>query len=317
MKNFALIGAAGYIAPRHMKAIRETGNDLVAALDINDSVGIIDSHFPNADFFTEFERFDRHIDKLRRANSDKKVDYISICSPNYLHDSHMRFALRSGADAICEKPLVLNPWNIDGLLEIERDTGHKVNTILQLRLHPAILELREKVKRGDKYRKYDVDLTYITSRGHWYLQSWKGDIKKSGGIATNIGVHFYDMLHFVFGDLQQNTVHYVSDTKAAGYLEYAQARVRWFLSIDINDVPESVRATGQRTYRSITCEGEEVEFSGGFTDLHTRSYEEILNGNGFGLEANRVAIETVAHIRGATPQGLVGDYHPFLKKVIL
>lgn len=316
MKKFAMIGAAGYIAPRHMKAIKDTGNELVAALDINDSVGIIDSHFPDADFFTEFERFDRHIDKLRRANSDNAVDYIAICSPNYLHDSHMRFALRSGADAICEKPLVLNPWNIDGLQEIEKDTGNKVNTILQLRLHPAIIELRDKVQSGPKDHKYDVDLTYITSRGHWYLQSWKGDTKKSGGIATNIGVHFYDMLHFIFGDLQQNVVHYSSDTKAAGYLEYAQARVRWFLSIDINDVPADVRTTGQRTYRSITCEGEEIEFSGGFTDLHTRSYEEILKGNGFGLEENRIAIETVATIRDAKPLGLTGDYHPFLKQVI-
>jgi UDP-N-acetyl-2-amino-2-deoxyglucuronate dehydrogenase len=316
MKNFAMIGAAGYIAPRHMKAIKDTGNELVAALDVNDSVGIIDSYFPDADFFTEFERFDRHIDKLRRANSDRKVDYVSICSPNYLHDSHMRFALRSGADAICEKPLVLNPWNIDGLQELERDTGRKVNTILQLRLHPAIIALRDKVKNGAQDHKYEVDLTYITSRGHWYLQSWKGDTKKSGGIATNIGVHFYDMLHFIFGDLQQNVVHYSSDTKAAGYLEYAQARVRWFLSIDVNDVPADVRATGQRTYRSITCEGDEIEFSGGFTDLHTRSYEEILKGNGFGLEENRVAIETVATIRDAKPLGLSGDYHPFLKQVL-
>jgi len=316
MKNFALIGAAGYIAPRHMKAIKDTGNDLVAALDINDSVGIIDSHFPDADFFTEFERFDRHIDKLRRAKSDKKVDYIAIASPNYLHDSHMRFALRSGTDAICEKPLVLNPWNIDGLQEIERDTGHKVNTILQLRLHPSIIALRDKVQNGPKDHKYEVDLTYITSRGHWYLQSWKGDTKKSGGIATNIGVHFYDMLHFVFGDLQQNVVNHSSDTKAAGYLEYTQARVRWFLSIDINDVPADVRATGQRTFRSITCEGEDIEFSGGFTDLHTRSYEEILKGNGFGLEENRVAIDTVSRIRETRPQGLTGDYHPFLRKVL-
>jgi UDP-N-acetyl-2-amino-2-deoxyglucuronate dehydrogenase len=299
-----------------MKAIKDTGNELVAALDVNDSVGIIDSYFPDADFFTEFERFDRHIDKLRRANSDRKVDYVSICSPNYLHDSHMRFALRSGADAICEKPLVLNPWNIDGLQELERDTGRKVNTILQLRLHPAIIALRDKVKNGAQDHKYEVDLTYITSRGHWYLQSWKGDTKKSGGIATNIGVHFYDMLHFIFGDLQQNVVHYSSDTKAAGYLEYAQARVRWFLSIDVNDVPADVRATGQRTYRSITCEGDEIEFSGGFTDLHTRSYEEILKGNGFGLEENRVAIETVATIRDAKPLGLSGDYHPFLKQVL-
>ena len=315
MKHFAMIGAAGYIAPRHMKAIKDTGNDLVAALDPNDSVGILDSHFPDADFFTEFERFDRHIDKLRRSNSDKQVSYVAICSPNYLHDSHMRFALRSGADAICEKPLVLNPWNIDGLQEIEKDAGQKVNTILQLRLHPAIIALRDKVQNGPKDRKYEVDLTYITSRGHWYLQSWKGDLNKSGGIATNIGVHFYDMLHFIFGNLQDNRVHYSSDTKAAGYLEYERARVRWFLSIDINDVPADVRATGQRTFRSITCEGEEIEFSGGFTDLHTRSYEEILKGNGFGLSENISAIETVSSIRTSKPIGLIGDYHPHIKNL--
>lgn len=315
MKNFALIGAAGYIAPRHMKAIQATSNDLIAALDPNDSVGIIDSFFPDADFFTEFERFDRHVDKLHRANEGRQIDYVAIASPNYLHDSHMRFALRSGADAICEKPLVLNPWNIDGLLDIEKDTGSKVNTILQLRLHPAIIALRDKVKKHPRDHKYEVDLTYITSRGHWYLQSWKGDEKKSGGIATNIGVHFYDMLHFIFGELQENIVHYTSPTKSAGYLEYAHARVRWFLSVDIDDVPPSVRAEGQRTYRSITVEGEEIEFSGGFTDLHTRSYEEILAGRGFGLEENRVAIETVATIRTANPLGLSGEYHPFLKYV--
>lgn len=314
MKNFAIIGAAGYIAPRHMQAIKATNSNLVAALDPNDSVGIIDSYFPDADFFTEFERFDRHIDKLRRSNHDQKVDYISICSPNYLHDSHMRFALRSGADAICEKPLVLNPWNIDGLLDIEGDTGHKVNTILQLRVHPSIIALREKVQAENRATKHDVDLTYITSRGHWYLQSWKGDEKKSGGIATNIGVHFYDMLHFIFGGLQENVVHHSDDTMAAGYLEYEKARVRWFLSIDNQYVPDSARAQGQRTYRSITVDGDEIEFSGGFTDLHNRSYEEILAGRGFGLEENRVAIETVSHIRDAAPVGLNGDYHPFLKR---
>jgi UDP-N-acetyl-2-amino-2-deoxyglucuronate dehydrogenase len=314
-KNFALIGAAGYVAPRHMEAIQSTGNHLVAALDRSDSVGVIDSYFPKADFFTEFERFDRHIDKLRRNKNAKAIDFVSICSPNYLHDSHMRFALRSGADVICEKPLVLNPWNIDGLQEMERDTGRRVNTILQLRLHPSIVALKEQVQAGAKAKKYEVDLTYITSRGHWYLQSWKGDPKKSGGIATNIGVHFYDMLHFVFGDLQQSVVHHSSDTKASGYLEYQQARVRWFLSIDIDDVPREVRDLGQRTFRSITCDREELEFSGGFADLHTRSYEEILAGNGFGLEENRVAIETVSNIRNATLVGLTGDYHPFLSGV--
>lgn len=311
-RKFALIGAAGYVAPRHMKAIKETGNELVAALDKSDSVGIIDSYFPDADFFTEFERFDRHIDKLRRARGKQAIDYVSICSPNYLHDSHIRFALRSGADAICEKPLVLNPWNIDGLSDIEKDTGRKVNTILQLRLHPSIIALREQVQAENRNTKHEVDLTYITSRGHWYLQSWKGDTKKSGGIATNIGVHFYDMLHFVFGELQENIVHYSDETTAAGFLEYEKARVRWFLSVSYGHVPRSAKEKGQRTYRSIKVDGREIEFSGGFTDLHTRSYEEVLAGQGFGLEENRVAIETVSHIRNAIPAGLSGDYHPFL-----
>lgn len=314
MANFALIGAAGYIAPRHMKAIKDTGNNLVAAMDPNDSVGVIDSYFPDANFFTEFERFDRHLDKIRRKKDGKQIDFVSICSPNYLHDSHMRFALRSNADAICEKPLVLNPWNIDGLIDIENDTGRKVNTILQLRVHPSIVALREKVQKERRAQKHEVDLTYITSRGNWYLNSWKGDDKKSGGIATNIGVHFFDMLHYIFGDLQENKVHYSSETKAGGYLEYENARVRWFLSVDVNDVPASQLMQGQRTYRSITVDNEEIEFSGGFADLHSRSYEEILAGNGFGLEENRTAISTVAAIRGASPLGAVGDYHPFLNK---
>jgi len=316
MNKFALIGAAGYIAPRHMKAIMDTGNELVVAMDINDSVGVIDSYFPDAEFFTEYERFDRHVDKLRRSDSDRKVDYFTICSPNYLHDAHMRFAMRSGSNVICEKPLVLNPDNIDGLIEIEKQTGQKANTILQLRLHPSIIALRNKVQNSKAGKKFEVDLTYVTSRGQWYLHSWKGDEKKSGGIATNIGVHFYDMLHFVFGGLQQNIVHHRSDTKSAGYLEYENARVRWFLSIDVDDVPRGLRNDGQRTYRSITCDGEEIEFSGGFTDLHTRSFEEILKGEGFGLEENRVAIETVAVIRNSSTIGLSGDYHPFLKAVM-
>lgn len=313
-KNFALIGAAGYIAPRHMQAIKSTGNKLLAAFDPNDSVGIIDSHFPEADFFTEFERFDRHVDMRRRAKNGEQIDYVSICSPNYLHDSHIRFALRSGANAICEKPLVLNPWNIDGLLEIERETGRKTNTILQLRLHPSIIALRERVRSERRDAKYDVDLAYVTSRGHWYLQSWKGDTKKSGGIATNIGVHFFDMLHYLFGDLQSNVVHLSSDTKAAGYLEYEKARVRWFLSVDLEDVPESARDSGQRTYRSITVDGDEIEFSGGFTDLHDRSYVEILAGRGFGLEENRTAIETVAAIRAGKTSSPGQDGHPFIRK---
>jgi UDP-N-acetyl-2-amino-2-deoxyglucuronate dehydrogenase len=295
-----------------MKAIKDTGNTLIAAYDPNDSVGILDSYFPDTDFFVEFERFDRHIDKMRRANTDKQIDYVAIASPNYLHDSHIRFALRSGSDAICEKPLVLNPWNIDALEKVEADTGGKVHTILQLRLHPSILAMREKVLNNTMFEKWNVDLTYITSRGHWYLQSWKGDTKKSGGIATNIGVHFYDMLHFVFGGLQSNIVHYCSDIKAGGYLEYEKARVRWFLSVDINDIPIEQRLKGQRTFRSIKLNEEEIEFSNGFTDLHTRSYEEILAGRGFGLKENHIAIETVAAIRNAIPLGIKGDYHPFL-----
>jgi len=313
MNDFALIGAAGYIAPRHMKAIHETGNRLIAALDINDSVGIIDSYFPDAHFFTEFERFDRHIDKLRRLGNGPK--YIAITSPNYLHDSHIRFALRSGAEAICEKPLVLNPHNIDGLKEIENDMGLKVNTILQLRVHPSIMELRSQLLKKTDGQKHDVDLTYITSRGRWYLQSWKGEEKKSGGIATNIGVHFFDMLHFLFGELQENVLHLREPTRAAGYLEYERARVRWFLSLNYNDIPQKNAEQGQRTYRSITKDGLEIEFSGGFTDLHTRSYEEILAGNGFGLEDNRVAIETVSRIRTASVSNQY-DVHPFAKNLV-
>jgi UDP-N-acetyl-2-amino-2-deoxyglucuronate dehydrogenase len=315
MKNVALIGAAGYIAPRHMKAVKDTGHRLVAAFDPNDSVGIIDSYFPDAGFFTEFERFDRYIDKLRRRKDEKQVDCIAICSPNYLHDSHIRFALRSGADAICEKPLVVNVWNLDALREIETDTGKKVNTILQLRLHPAVIAMREKVNREKTSRKCDVDLTYITARGRWYLQSWKGDENKSGGVACNIGVHFYDMLHFLFGSLQESVVHFISNTRAAGFLEYENARVRWFLSVDVDDVPEAARAKGQRTFRSMTVDGEELEFSDGFTELHTRSYEEIWAGRGFGLEDSRAAIETVARIRGTQPVGAKGNYHPFLARL--
>ena len=315
MKNFALIGAAGYIAPRHMQAIKATGNDLVAAVDPSDSVGIIDSYFPDSAFFTEFERFDRHLDKLQRQRGGQGVDHVAICSPNYLHDSHIRFALRAGADAICEKPLVLNPWNIDGLAEIEQTTGRRVNTILQLRVHPAIIALRDKFARNTASRKHEVDLTYITSRGRWYLYSWKGDEKKSGGIATNIGVHFFDMLHFLFGDLQINRVHAADELRASGYLEYERARVRWFLSIDAADLPPEQRGAGQRTFRSITVDGEEIEFSGAFTDLHTRSYELILAGQGFGLDDNRCAISTVADIRTMKPTGLTGDSHPLLRRV--
>lgn len=314
MKNFALIGAAGFIAPRHLKAIKETNNNLLAALDKHDCVGIMDSYFPQADFFVEYERFDRHIDKLKRQGT--KIDYVSICTPNYLHDSHIRFALRQGAEAICEKPIVLNPWNIEALQEIEQETGRKVNTILQLRLHPAIIELKNRIDQGPKDKIYDIDLTYITSRGRWYFISWKGDIQKSGGVATNIGVHFFDMLTWIFGDVKDNKVHLSNPDKAAGYLELERARVRWFLSVDYNDVPQNIKEKGQRTFRSITIENQELEFSEGFTDLHTNSYKGILAGNGFGLSDAKNSIQTVYSIRNSSPLGLVGDYHPFCKNIL-
>src|SRR5690606_5962023 len=312
MKNFALIGAAGYIAPRHMKAIKETGNDLVAALDKHDSVGILDSYFPNADFFTEFERFDRHLDKLRRKGT--RVDYVSICTPNYLHDSHIRFALRHGADAICEKPLVLNPWNVDALGEIEKETGKKIYTILQLRLHPSIIALKEKIQSGDPGKIHDVDLTYITSRGNWYKISWKGDPAKSGGVATNIGIHFFDMLLWIFGNAKKVEVHISTDDTMAGYMELDKARVRWFLSINANNLPREVVQEGKRTYRSITVESESIEFSEGFTDLHTLSYREILNGSGFGLTDAGPSIELVHRIRNSEVTTNSPNIHPFAAK---
>jgi len=315
MKHFALIGAAGYIAPRHMKAIKETGNNLVAVLDKNDSVGILDRFFPEADFFTEFERFDRHIDLIKRQG--RKVDYVSIASPNYLHDSHIRFALRSGAHAICEKPLVLTPKNIDGLEILEKETGRKVYNILQLRLHRSIIALKEEIERSlseNPNKIFNVDLTYITSRGHWYFTSWKGEEAKSGGIATNIGVHFYDMLAWIFGDLKENRVYLRQKASASGCLEFSSARVRWFLSADYDHIPEVVKAQGQRTYRSIVIDGNEVEFSGGFSDLHTTSYERILSGNGFPLQESRKAIEIVTAIRNAEILPLTGDYHPLVLK---
>ncbi len=315
-KNFALIGASGYIAPRHLKAIKDTDNTLLAALDKFDSVGIMDSYFPDAAFFVEFERFDRHIEKLK-YEKNTQLDYVSICTPNYLHDSHIRTALRHGADAICEKPLVLNPWNLDALQKIEQDTGKRVYNILQLRVHPSIIALKEKVAAAPKDKVFDVDLTYLTSRGNWYYTSWKGDVSKSGGIATNIGVHFYDMLSWIFGPVQQNTVHVHTHDRAAGYLEFERARVRWFLSINYDVLPEEIKAKGQRTYRSITIEGEELEFSGGFTDLHTRVYEDIMEGKGYGMEDARQAIEIVHKIREMKPVGLKGDYHPFAKKPLV
>lgn len=311
--NFGLIGAAGYIASRHLKAIKETGNNLVAALDKFDSVGIMDNFFPQSDFFVEFERFDRHFDKLKRQGT--KIDYVSICTPNYLHDSHIRFALRQGADAICEKPLVLNPWNIDALAEIEHETGGKVFNILQLRLHPVIKKLKREIENGPTDKIYDIDLSYITSRGNWYDISWKGTIQKSGGIATNIGVHFFDMLTWIFGEVKENIVHISEPHKAAGYLGLDKARVRWFLSIDANDLPQSIKTKGQRTYRSILINNNELEFSEGFTELHNKSYEEILIGNGFSLQEARKSIETVFAIRSSSPIGLKNDYHPFCASI--
>jgi UDP-N-acetyl-2-amino-2-deoxyglucuronate dehydrogenase len=314
-KNFGLIGVAGYIAIRHLKAIKETGNNLLASLDRFDCVGILDSYFPESDFFVEFERFDRHIDKLKRTGT--KLDYVSICSPNYLHDSHIRFALRHKADAVCEKPIVLNPWNIDALQEIEKETGKRVYTILQLRLHPKIIELRDKIKNGPKDKIYNIDLTYITSRGNWYNISWKGDVQKSGGVATNIGVHFFDMLTWIFGNPGKNIVHLSEKNKAAGYLELENARIRWLLSLDSRDIPARTRQEGRRTYRSIMVDGEEFEFSEGFTELHTMTYREILEGRGYGLEDARRSVETVFAIRNAVPVGLKGDYHPLLKNINL
>ena len=313
-KNFGIIGVAGYIAIRHLHAIKETGNNLLASLDKFDSVGRIDSYFPESDFFVEFERFDRHFDKLKRTGT--KIDYVSICSPNYLHDSHIRFALRHQAEAICEKPIVLNPWNIDALQEIENETGRNIYTVLQLRLHPKLLELREKIKNGPKGKVYDVDLSYITSRGNWYSISWKGDIQKSGGVATNIGIHFFDMLSWIFGAARNNIVHISEPHKAAGYLELENARVRWFLSLDYNDIPKKIRECGKRTFRSITVNGEEIEFSEGFADLHTQTYKEILAGKGFGLKDARQSVETAYIIRNSKPVGLQGDYHPILKSIL-
>ena len=297
MKKFALIGAAGYVAPRHMKAIKETGNELVAALDKHDSVGILDSYFPNTHFFTEFERFDRHIDKLRRKG--EAVDYLTICSPNYLHDAHIRFGLRSGMDVICEKPLVLNPWNLDSLIEIQKESGKQVNCILQLRHHPSILALKKKVDMGPKDKIYDIDLTYITSRGNWYHHSWKGNIAESGGIATNIGIHFFDMLIWIFGSVRENLVQHHTLDQANGVLSLERANVKWSLSINKNNLPKEILAAGKRTYRLIAINGKEINFTDGFTDLHTVSYQKILSGNGFGIEVANPSIQVVHDIRNA------------------
>ena len=313
--NFALTGCSGYIAPRHLKAIKETDNNLVAAVDPHDGAGVLDGFFQDVRFFTEFERFDRHIDKLRREGEGKAIDWISICSPNYLHDAHARFALRVGANAICEKPLVLNPWNIDALQDLERESGKRIFTVLQLRVHPALIALREQLLKEPSDTKHDVRLTYITSRGGWYLVSWKGQPERSGGLATNIGIHFFDLLMWLFGPVQHSEVHEAQTTKTGGFIELERARVQWFLSIDRDDLKYQDIPADQRTYRSITIDGKEVEFSGGFTDLHTIVYRETMAGNGFGLQDALPSIALAHDIRVATPVGQNDNAHPILRKI--
>jgi len=315
MKNFAITGIAGYIAPRHLKAIKETGNNLISAVDPHDSVGIMDQFFPNASFFTEFERFDRHLEKLRRVGDERRAHYLTICSPNNLHDAHIRLALRIGADAICEKPLVLNPWNLDALQELENETKSRVFTILQLRVHPSLLELKKKIKDGLSKGKHKVSLTYITSRGIWYDFSWKGIKEKSGGIVTNIGIHFFDLLIWLFGHVQYKEIHLSEPKKMAGFMELQNAEVSWFLSTDKADLPDETVSEGKPTFRSIKVDEEEIQFSAGFTDLHTRVYQETLAGKGFGIEDARPSIQLVHELRNLTiAEPLMGIIHPFVKK---
>jgi UDP-N-acetyl-2-amino-2-deoxyglucuronate dehydrogenase len=314
-KNFAITGVAGYIAPRHLKAIKETGNRLVAAVDPHDSAGILDSYFDGVQFFREFERFDRHIEKLRRLGEEKRVHYVTICSPNYLHDAHARFALRVGADAICEKPVVLNPWNIEPLQELEEESGKRIYTVLQLRVHPTLIALKKDLQNNPPSAKKNIELTYITSRGPWYLASWKGQLDRAGGLATNIGIHFFDLLIWLFGKVAHSEVHIATPTKTGGYLELAGARVKWFLSIDKEDLPPDCKENNKRTYRLILLDGEEIEFSEGFTDLHTIVYKEILSGKGFGLEDALPSIVLAHDIRNATTVGINQNSHPFLKKM--
>jgi UDP-N-acetyl-2-amino-2-deoxyglucuronate dehydrogenase len=314
-KNFAMTGVAGYVAPRHLKAIKETGNRLIAAVDPNDSVGILDGYFKDVRFFTEFERFDRHVERLRRQKEEERIHYVSICSPNYLHDAHARFALRVGADVICEKPVVLNPWNIDALRELEEESGHRVFTVLQLRVHPALVALKEKLQKEKSTRQKDICLTYITTRGPWYLVSWKGQADRSGGLATNIGIHFFDLLIWLFGGVVGSEVHVANPLKTAGFLELKNARVKWFLSIDNEDLPAPVKEKGKPTYRSITIDGEEVEFSEGFTDLHTIIYRETLAGRGFGLQEARPSVALAHDIREAAAIGTTSEAHPLAMKL--
>ena len=316
--NFAIIGTAGYVAPKHMKAIKNTGNNIVAALDKSDSVGILDSFSYDVAFFTEFERFERHAEKLKRLSDNQRIHYVSICSPNYLHDAHIRFALRIGADAVCEKPLVLNPWNLDALSDFEQETGRNVYTILQLRTHPSIKTLKKNIADTDSAHKHEICLSYITSRGKWYLNSWKGNAEKSGGIASNIGIHFFDMLIWLFGKVQYSELHVSQTRKMAGFIELENAVVKWFLSIDRNDLPRQNMEDGATTFRSITVENKEIEFSDGFTDLHTMVYQDILDGNGFGIEEARPSIELVSQLRNTTPQkSSKNNLHPFAEKYLV
>mgnify|MGYP006079817801 CR=1 FL=1 len=313
-KNFALIGAAGYIAPRHIQAIRDTKNNLVCACDPHDSVGILDKYFDNVKYFKEFERFDRFIEKERLAKSEDQIDYVTICSPNYLHDAHIRFGFRVGANVICEKPLVINPRNLDNLIELENLYNSKLNTVLQLRCHPSVIELKKKVDNGPKDHIYNVDLTYITSRGPWYEYSWKGDNSKSGGLVTNIGIHFFDILNWIFGEKEHTEVHYSDKDTIAGYIVYKKAKVRWFLSVNKKMLPDHVKAEGNSTYRSLEIDKEEFEFSAGFTDLHTKVYEDILNGKGYGIEDSRSAIEIVDDIRNIDLIEKNSNAHPLLDR---
>lgn len=312
INNFAVIGVGGYIAPRHLKAIRDTGNRLVAAVDPKDSVGILDQYSYDVKFFTEIERFDRHLEKLRRGFEAERIHYVSICSPNYLHDAHCRLALRVGADVICEKPLVINPWNLDALEEIEAETKHRIFTILQLRVHPSLIKLRETLRSAKDI--HDVELTYITSRGPWYQVSWKGDHDKSGGVATNIGIHFFDLLMWLFGSVNGIKVYYTDNERMSGFIELERARVRWFLSVDKNDLPEQANTNGKTTYRSITVDGKEIEFSEGFTDLHTKVYEETLAGRGFGIKEARPSVQLTHDIRQSPLSPIDTLAHPFLRK---
>jgi len=312
--NFAVIGVAGYIAPRHLKAIRDTGNRLVAAVDLTDSVGILDQFSENVRFFTEIERFDRHLEKLRRQGDNERVHYIGILSPNYLHDAHCRLALRLNTNVICEKPLVINPWNLDQLASIEVENQCKVNTVLQLRVHPTLIALKEKIQAAHHHHQYDVCLTYITSRGPWYDISWKGNLEKSGGIATNIGIHLFDLLGWLFGSPGEIIVHLVENRRMAGFIEFERAKVRWFLSVNQSDLPDFMQNEQIKTYRSITIDGQEVEFSGGFTDLHTRVYERTLSGDGFGIDDARASIELTYRIRQENPTTIDELAHPWLRR---